>query len=76
MTDVVILADLWDGDTEAVITTWLAAEGGSVRPGDLLAEIMVEKVQYEIRSPAAGRLTILKDTDAVIIKGDTIARIT
>ncbi len=75
MADVVIPSDLWEEDSQAVITTWLARDGAAVRAGDLLAEIMVEKVQFEIRAPKAGRLTVLRGADDIVSKGDVIARV-
>jgi pyruvate/2-oxoglutarate dehydrogenase complex dihydrolipoamide acyltransferase (E2) component len=75
MTDVVVPVDLWEDDKPAVITSWLARDGAEVRAGDLIAEIMVEKVQFEISASAAGRLTVLRGADDVVAKGDTIARI-
>ncbi len=73
--DVIVPSDLWEEDTEAVITTWLARDGASVREGDLIAEIMVEKVQYEIRAPATGTLSLLKQANDVVAKGNVIGRI-
>ncbi|MET3794077.1 lipoyl domain-containing protein [Aquamicrobium terrae] len=73
--DVTIPADLWDGDQEAVITTWLAGDGAAVEADSLIAEIMVEKIQYEIRAPADGVITFIKQADDVVAKGDVIARI-
>jgi pyruvate/2-oxoglutarate dehydrogenase complex dihydrolipoamide acyltransferase (E2) component len=75
MADVVVPHDLWEDDKQAVITSWLARDGADVRAGDLLAEIMVEKVQLEIRAPLAGRLTVLRTVDDIVSKGDAIARI-
>ena len=46
-----------------------------MRADDLLAEIMVEKVQFEIRAPDAGRLTVLRGVDDIVSKGDVIARV-
>ncbi|WP_206086553.1 lipoyl domain-containing protein [Ollibium composti] len=67
--------DLWDGDQEAVITNWLASDGTAVEAGSLIAEIMVEKIQYEIHAPATGVITLVKQADDVVAKGDVIARI-
>ncbi|MFW1677054.1 biotin/lipoyl-containing protein [Pontibacter sp. JAM-7] len=74
-TDVIIPADLWEEDSEAVITSWLASDGGDVTEGDVIAELMVEKIQYELESPATGKLSISKDVDEVVAKGDQIASI-
>ncbi|MFC3282541.1 biotin/lipoyl-containing protein [Litchfieldella rifensis] len=64
---------LWEGDSEGVITAWLVNDGAEVAQGDLVAEVMVEKAQYEIEAPAAGVLAITKQEDEVVEKGDTIA---
>ena len=71
-TPIVIANDLWDGDAEAVITAWLVSDGAEVVPGDLVAEIMSEKAQFEIEAPVAGVLKIVEGEDAVIAKGATI----
>jgi pyruvate/2-oxoglutarate dehydrogenase complex dihydrolipoamide acyltransferase (E2) component len=73
--DVTIPSDLWDGDQEAVITSWLASDGATVDADSLIAEIMVEKIQHEIRAPVDGVITLVKQVDDVIAKGDVIARI-
>lgn len=74
-TDVIIPADLWDTQSEAVITTWFAKEGSNVEQGALLAEIMTEKIQHEIEAPASGTLHILKQVDDIVDKGDSIGTI-
>ncbi|MDP3976822.1 MAG: lipoyl domain-containing protein [Pseudomonas sp.] len=71
-TPILIADDLWDGDAEAVITAWLVSDGAEVGRGDLVAEIMSEKAQFEIEAPCAGVLKILEEEDAVIAKGATI----
>lgn len=65
--------DLWEGDTEGVITSWLVSDGAEVAQGDLVAEVMVEKAQYEIEAPLSGKLTIAKEEDEVVEKGSVIA---
>ena len=71
--DVIIPLDLWDEDGEGVITSWLASDGSKVEEGALIAEVMTEKIQYEIESPGTGTLKISKEEDEVISKGDVIA---
>lgn len=66
---------LWEEDTEAVITSWLASDGGSVNEGEMIAELMVQKIQYELEAPASGILKIIKDMDEIVAKGDLIATI-
>ncbi|OED36082.1 biotin attachment protein [Chromatiales bacterium (ex Bugula neritina AB1)] len=74
-TDIIIAADLWEGDDECVITAWLAIDGANVAEGALIAEIMTAKVQYEIVAPATGILSIAKAQDDVAQKGDVIGSI-
>ncbi len=77
VTDVKVPQDLWQDDgMEAVITNWLASDGANVRNGALIAEIMVEKSQFEITAPADGVLTIGKQVDDIVRKGDVIGKIT
>ena len=74
--DVCVPNDLWEEDSEAVITTWLASNGGTVSEGEIIAELMVEKIQHELAAPASGALSITKDIDEVVAKGDVIGSIT
>lgn len=74
-TDIVIPADLWEEENEAVITNWLAGDGSQVKAGQLIVEIMVEKIQYGIDAPIDGTLTIAKQSDAIVKKGDVIGSI-
>ncbi|MFQ3189603.1 MAG: pyruvate/2-oxoglutarate dehydrogenase complex dihydrolipoamide acyltransferase (E2) component [Paraglaciecola sp.] len=73
--EVSIPADLWEGDSDAVITTWFVNDGTSVKAKQLLVEVMTEKIQHEIHSPGNGKITILKQVDEVVGKGDCIARV-
>jgi pyruvate/2-oxoglutarate dehydrogenase complex dihydrolipoamide acyltransferase (E2) component len=72
---VTIPTNLWEEDSEAVITNWLVSDGGNVSEGQLIAEIMVEKVQHEIKAPASGPIKISQPAEAVVAKGATIATI-
>ena len=74
-TDIIIAADLWEGDDECVITAWLASDGANVTEGALIAEIMTAKVQYEVTAPATGTLSIAKAQDEIAAKGDVIGSI-
>ncbi|WP_116473170.1 biotin/lipoyl-containing protein [Zobellella maritima] len=67
--------DLWEEQDEAVITTWLSAEGEAVATGQVIAEIMVQKIQHDILAPASGSLSILKEADEVVAKGDLIGQV-
>ncbi|WP_010322073.1 biotin/lipoyl-containing protein [Marinobacterium stanieri] len=74
-TEVRVPEDLWEEDSEAVITSWLVSEGANVEDGEMIAELMVQKIQHELHAPASGVLTILKDVDDVVSKGDLVATI-
>lgn len=73
--DITIPTNLWDEDSEAVITSWLVSEGASVNEGDLIAEIMVEKVQHEVHAPSSGTISISQPVEAVVAKGGVIGKI-
>ncbi|MDT8877877.1 lipoyl domain-containing protein [Halomonas sp. 1390] len=72
-TAITVPEDLWEGAGEGVITAWLVDDGSEVAQGDLVAEVMVEKAQYEIEAPVSGVLTIAKQEDEVVAKGTSIA---
>lgn len=72
---ITVPTNLWDEDTEAVITSWLVSDGASVNEGDLIAEIMVEKIQHEIHAPTSGSIKITQPNEAVVSKGSVIGEI-
>lgn len=73
-TDVIIPADLWDEDDKTgSIVLWLYADGATVKQGDLIAEVLVEKVTLELEAPASGTLRIRVEPEVVVNKGDAVA---
>lgn len=44
------------GMMEGVITTWHVAIGDTVRQGQVIAGVSVEKVDVELEAPASGRI--------------------
>ena len=74
---VVIPENLWvpHSDEEAVLLGWLAQDGASVEAGEVIAEIMVEKVTMDIEAPASGRLVIVTPVGAPIRPGAVLATI-
>src|SRR4051812_9665559 len=54
--------------TEGELITWRVAEGEPVRAGDVICEVMSDKVEMEVESPADG--TLLRHTAA---EGETVA---
>ena len=64
--------DLWDEDKEAVLANWLFDDGARVEEGALIAEVMMEKTQFEIRAPASGTLRIKVTKDDIVARGTVI----
>ncbi|MGF1770015.1 lipoyl domain-containing protein [Enterovibrio makurazakiensis] len=74
-TEIIIAADLWEEEEEGVMTTWFVSNGANVEKDDVIAEVMVQKIQHEIHSPSSGVLEILKWADETVSKGDKIGLI-
>lgn len=76
MTDVTVPLDLWDEDEKTgSIVLWLYPDGAQVSQGQLIAEILVEKVTLELEAPASGTLRIKVAPEVVVNKGDVVATI-
>lgn len=75
MTKIMIEEDLWEEDVEGVITAWLFDDGDTISEGDVVADIMVEKVQHEIVSKVSGTLNIIVGEEETVAKGGTIAEV-
>jgi pyruvate/2-oxoglutarate dehydrogenase complex dihydrolipoamide acyltransferase (E2) component len=60
--------------TEAVITTWLVAEGDQVKKGTPMVELETEKVNFEVESEVDGAVVkILQVAGAVVPVGAPLA---
>ena len=75
MSDVRIPEDCWDDDSEGAISTWFFDSGDAVEKGDILCEVMNEKVSSEIEAPQGGILTIKTAAETPVRKGEVIASI-
>jgi pyruvate/2-oxoglutarate dehydrogenase complex dihydrolipoamide acyltransferase (E2) component len=62
-------------DAEGVLATWFVSDGDQVASGQLLAEVMVEKVSGEVLAPTAGRVCLLVAEDQTARQGEVIARV-
>jgi pyruvate dehydrogenase E2 component (dihydrolipoamide acetyltransferase) len=69
----VAMPSLSEEAEEGQIVTWFAASGADVREGDLLAEVQVEKLSEEVRSPTAGIVRHLVERGGVVEQGAPIA---
>ncbi|GGI92016.1 hypothetical protein GCM10007978_31930 [Shewanella hanedai] len=73
---IIVPVDLWeDDDAEGVITAWLIDDNSEVQSEQLVADVMVEKIQYEIHSPFTGKISITCHEEEVVTKGCTIAEV-
>mgnify|MGYP000432715820 CR=1 FL=1 len=75
-TPILIPATLWDDDSPGVISTWLFEEGDAVAEGAVVAEIMNEKVSFEVTAPATGTLSIEVLAEAEVTLGQRIGAVT
>ncbi len=60
-------------DAEGVLATWFVADGDQVASGQLLGEVMVEKVSGDVQAPASGRVRLLVAEEQTARQGDVIA---
>lgn len=64
----VLMPQLGESVTEGTITKWLVKVGDQVKKYDPLAEVSTDKVNAEVPSTVAGRVT-----EIVVPEGDTVA---
>lgn len=62
-------------DAEGVLATWFVGDGDQVASGQLIGEVMVEKVSGEVLAPAAGQVHLLVGEDQTARQGEVIARV-
>jgi pyruvate/2-oxoglutarate dehydrogenase complex dihydrolipoamide acyltransferase (E2) component len=62
-------------DAEGVLATWFVSDGDQVASGQLLGEVMVEKVSGDVLAPADGRVHLLVGEDQTARQGEVIARV-
>ena len=74
----VVVPDVWgdEPEKEGVVVNWFYAAGANVKQGDVIAEGMLEKVNFEIQAPASGVLArILAPVDTPLRPGAVVAEI-
>lgn len=64
-----------DPTAEGVLSTWFVADGDQVTDGQLLGEVMVDKVAGEVVAPAGGQVRLLVPEEETARQGEVIARI-
>jgi pyruvate/2-oxoglutarate dehydrogenase complex dihydrolipoamide acyltransferase (E2) component len=60
---------------EGVLATWFVSDGDQVTGGQLLGEVMVEKVSGEVIAPTSGRVRLLVGEDQTARQGEVIAQV-
>ncbi|MEM1285914.1 MAG: lipoyl domain-containing protein [Pseudomonadota bacterium] len=72
----ILVPQLGNEITEAEVTEWVAAEGDSVKAGDLVVVITTTKMAMEIEAPADGTLSGVKVPEGEIVEvGVTLGEI-
>lgn len=67
---------IWEGDEEGILSQWFFENGVDVVKGDLICELMQEKVAVEVDAPVSGKLEIIiSEPDAEVAPGTLIAQI-
>ena len=64
-----------DGSADGVLSTWFVRTGESVRAGQVIAEVSVDKVSWDVEAPIAGIVTCLVEEEAAVPQGSPIARV-
>jgi pyruvate/2-oxoglutarate dehydrogenase complex dihydrolipoamide acyltransferase (E2) component len=70
-----IIVDMWTNEDEGALSKWFVSDGDTVKEGDLIATIALEKTEYEVNATASGCISILIREDAAVKPGAIIARI-
>jgi pyruvate/2-oxoglutarate dehydrogenase complex dihydrolipoamide acyltransferase (E2) component len=64
-----------DAVAEVQLVEWAAADGATVKEGDVLYSIESEKSVMDIESPASGTLQILEQAGGMFAVGHLVGRI-
>jgi pyruvate/2-oxoglutarate dehydrogenase complex dihydrolipoamide acyltransferase (E2) component len=64
-----------DESAQGVLATWFVKTGEPVKAGQVIAEVMVDKVSLDVEAPIDGVVTLLVDEEAAVTQGAEIARI-
>jgi pyruvate/2-oxoglutarate dehydrogenase complex dihydrolipoamide acyltransferase (E2) component len=61
---------------EITVAAWLKRPGDSIQAGEVIAEVLTDKVNVEIESPVTGVLeAILVGEGQTVAEGDTLGRV-
>lgn len=62
-----------DTEKTGVVATWFSRDGETVAAGQVIAELQVDKVSYDVEAPTAGVLRTLVAEEAEVAQGERIA---
>src|SRR5262250_3004895 len=72
----VVLPEMGESVTEGSITSWRKKPGDFVQAGEALVDVTTDKVDVEVPSPAAGRITkVLVEEGKTVRVGSALAQI-
>jgi pyruvate/2-oxoglutarate dehydrogenase complex dihydrolipoamide acyltransferase (E2) component len=75
MIEIRVPEDLWDNDDEGTLSVWFYENGARVEQGAVVAQLMLEKAQMDVESPASGTLYVEVPEETPVRKGQVIARV-
>jgi pyruvate/2-oxoglutarate dehydrogenase complex dihydrolipoamide acyltransferase (E2) component len=70
---VTVPADQWEANAPAVVVSWLYKDGATVAEGQVIAEVMIEKAQFDILAPVGGILHHKVMADETFERGEPLA---
>ncbi len=73
--DIRVPEGIGEDDAEIVVAGWSVENGGHVDAGEVVCELMVTKVTFEVEAPAAGRLEQIAVVEDVVSVGTVIGKI-
>jgi 2-oxoglutarate dehydrogenase E2 component (dihydrolipoamide succinyltransferase) len=70
------LPNIDSAGSEITVAAWLKQAGDAIQAGDIIAEVLTDKVNVEIESPVTGTLEaiVAKEGD-VVVEGSVLARV-
>ena len=71
----ILMPQMGESITEGTITKWLKKVGDSVQRDEPIFEISTDKVDAEIPSPVAGKLTEIKVTEGATVQINTVVAV-
>ncbi|MEM1264026.1 MAG: lipoyl domain-containing protein [Pseudomonadota bacterium] len=75
MTDITIPDEMWEDGQQGVLGTWYYKSGERVEAGQVIGEVLTEKVAHDIEAPSSGTLTLVVAEEEALSRGQLIARI-